>query len=449
MPPHAVVLSMPNHEVAVSMPTHIVAVSTPTHTVAVSMPPHIVAVSMPPHIVAVSMPFHIVDIGMPPHVVILSMPNHAVAVSMPTHTVAVGMPTHSGCRYASPHSGCRYATLCSDSQYAKPCSGCQYANPCSGCRYASPHSGCRYATPYSGCQYATPCSGCQYIFRSLCSIVNDRCTLWSYHQLYIIDLCEFNSTYLHFTRSFVFEMFMTYLTSCCHFDYVFEVVNNKCVFVCRHNQLLVTKITDRQTDTKHHVQCNVFSVSVIIRILQTSHHKSASVPEQDMPEFPNLLYSNATRNCSELLTAPKSNTHAAVSVAEKCNIRVNMCLWVSLPMRCSTFSWPTHERALQSICFLLLWSIVVSYRGQCSGDLFLKSDSWTNRRKHYELRYKTNSYLYGFFKELDRSTSDTLFPLGHATVQTGNWILTVRRNTALPSSRQIPAFSSFRPNPEL
>jgi len=139
---------------------------------------------------------------------------------------------------------------------------------------------------------------------------------------------------------------------------------------------------------------NAFSVSEILRIPQTNHHKLASVPQQDMPEFPNLLYSNATRNCSELLTAPKSNTHAAVSVAEKCNIGVNMCLWVSLLVHCSTFSWPTHETTLQSICFLLLLCIIVSYnRGQCTGDLFLNSSSWTNRRKHYELRYKTNSHF--------------------------------------------------------
>jgi hypothetical protein len=139
------------------------------------------------------------------------------------------------------------------------------------------------------------------------------------------------------------------------------------------SQSTVSYDTYRQTQNTTST-CNVFSVSVITRILQTSHHKSASAPEQDMPEFPNLLYSNATRNCSELLTAPKSNTHAAVSVAEKCNIRVNMCLWVSLPVHCSTFSWPTHERALQSICFLLL-RIIVSYRGQRSDDLFLNSGS--------------------------------------------------------------------------
>jgi len=148
--------------------------------------------------------------------------------------------------------------------------------------------------------------------------------------------------------------------------------------VCRHNQLLVTKLADRQTDRQAQnttSTCNAFSVPVIIRTLQTSHHKSASVPEQDMPEFPNLLHSNATRNYSELLTAPKSNTHAAVSVAEKCNIRVNMCLWVSLPVHCSTFSWPTHGTALRSICFLLLLRIIVSYRGQCSGDLSWNSGS--------------------------------------------------------------------------
>jgi hypothetical protein len=151
-----------------------------------------------------------------------------------------------------------------------------------------------------------------------------------------------------------------------------------CVFVCRHSQLLVTHTTYRQTDKQTHnttSTCNAFSVFRIITILQTSHHKSVGVPEQHMSEFPNLLYSSATRNCSELLTAPKSNTHAAVSVAEKCNIGVNMCLWVSLLVHCSTFSWPTHETALQSICFLLLLRIVVSYRGQCTGDRLLNSGS--------------------------------------------------------------------------
>jgi hypothetical protein len=136
------------------------------------------------------------------------------------------------------------------------------------------------------------------------------------------------------------------------------------------SQSAVSYQTYRQTDRQNTTStCNVFSVSGIIIILHTSHHKSASVPQQHMPAFPNLLYSNATRNCSELLTAPKSNTHAAVSVAEKCNIQVNMCLWVSLLVHCSTFSWPTHQTALHkqrcsrfAFCcyYVLLWATEVS-----------------------------------------------------------------------------------------
>jgi hypothetical protein len=90
--------------------------------------------------------------------------------------------------------------------------------------------------------------------------------------------------------------------------------------VCASSQPTVSYETYSQTQNTTST-CNAFSVSGIIRILQTTHHKSASVPEQHMPEFPNLLHSNATRNCSQILTAPKPNTHAAVSVAKKCNIR--------------------------------------------------------------------------------------------------------------------------------
>jgi len=134
------------------------------------------------------------------------------------------------------------------------------------------------------------------------------------------------------------------------------------------------RLTDRHTKNTTST-CNAFSVSAIHRILQTSHHKSTSAPEQHMLDFPNLLHSNATRNCCELLTAPKSNTHAAVCVAEKCNIQVDMCLWVSLLVHFSTFSWPTHETAWRSACSLLLLRVIVSCRGQCTGDLFLNSGS--------------------------------------------------------------------------
>jgi hypothetical protein len=137
---------------------------------------------------------------------------------------------------------------------------------------------------------------------------------------------------------------------------------------------------------------NAFSVSGILRIPQTSQNNSSCVPEQDKPEFPNLLDQNATRNCSELLTAPRSNTHAVVSVAEKCNNGVNMWLWVTM-LCIATRSVGRHmEQRCSRFAFCCHYVLSVSYsRGQCTGDLLLNSGSWTNRRKHHELRYKTRT----------------------------------------------------------
>jgi len=77
--------------------------------------------------------------------------------------------------------------------------------------------------------------------------------------------------------------------------------------VCVSSQSAVSYKTYRQTDNATS-RCNAFSISGILRILQTSHHKSACVPEQDMPEFPNLFIQMLPGTALNFLQ-PQNRTH--------------------------------------------------------------------------------------------------------------------------------------------